>query len=96
MLGDIAAYISRAQDCLKAGDMAGLEALNPLAETITQAMETLDAAQGTEYAPELETLRTQLGSLVEAMDAAKTELAKTLQSSGTHHRAARAYLSTPE
>jgi uncharacterized phage infection (PIP) family protein YhgE len=96
MLGDVYDYIQRATDCLKAGDMAGLEALNSRADTLSSAMESLDAAQGAEYAPELAELRTQLNALIRAMDDMKTQLGKTLQSSGTHHRAARAYLTTPE
>lgn len=94
LFGDVQSYLDDANALLAAGDMQGLANLGPKVDALGEKLAALAAHQSAEYQPEILHLVQGLTELVQAMNTAKTAIAEALKSSGNHHRAARAYLTT--
>lgn len=94
LFGDVQDYLDRATALLAEGDMEALMHLGPQVDVLCEKLAALAESQTNEYQPEILHLVAGLSELVNAMNATKTTIANALKSAGSHHRAARAYLTT--
>jgi hypothetical protein len=93
---DINAYIDDAQKLLAENQIVSLAGLDTVVAALCKRIVGLEHAQGVEYASELKKLLARMGDLQDGMNKAKAEVITAIKTLGKHHKAARAYLSTPE
>jgi len=96
LFGDVLTYIEKAEKAIAADDVQALVLMNTAVVHMSERLLRLTPDQVNEYAPEIDHLRARLGVLTQTMEGVRDQVAEDITALGQHHRAARAYLSTPE
>ena len=96
IFSDVMAYVDQAEKLLAAGNVRDLKALDETVDHLARRLRQLTADQITEYEPEIAHLRERMQALTQQMAGAQNQISEALKTVTSHHRAAKAYLSTPE
>ena len=96
LLGDVLTYIDQVEKLLAAGNTADLKTFDETVDALSLQLGQLTPVQLKEYAPEIEHLAERMTALTKTMEELRDKAGEHMTTVTSHHRAVKAYLSTPE
>jgi hypothetical protein len=96
LLGDILTYVDQAEKLLAEKNVEALTTLDTTVDVLCERLASLSVEHAKEYAPEIDHLVERMKTLTTRMQQARDKVGDDMNALTSHHRAARAYLSTPE